>query len=39
MKPIRCTSCSALLFKSDRGAIAGTIEIKCRRCGTINSLR
>ncbi|WP_188082785.1 Com family DNA-binding transcriptional regulator [Sphingobium scionense] len=35
----RCASCRALLFKSEPGAIAGVIEIKCRRCGTFNSLR
>jgi len=28
-----------LLFKAKAHAIADTIEIKCRRCGTINALR
>ncbi|WP_418068519.1 Com family DNA-binding transcriptional regulator [Rhizobium laguerreae] len=39
MVNIRCGSCSALLFKAGQGAIANLIEIKCRRCGTINHLR
>ncbi|WP_373465546.1 Com family DNA-binding transcriptional regulator [Agrobacterium larrymoorei] len=39
MKNIRCGSCSALLFRAGQGAIANTIEIKCRRCGTMNHLR
>ncbi|WP_102026022.1 Com family DNA-binding transcriptional regulator [Rhizobium subbaraonis] len=39
MVNIRCGSCSALLFKAGPGAIAAGIEIKCRRCGTINHLR
>ncbi|NSZ48436.1 Com family DNA-binding transcriptional regulator [Agrobacterium vitis] len=39
MVNIRCGSCSALLFKAGAGAIANTIEIKCRRCGTLNHLR
>ncbi|MCF1482789.1 hypothetical protein B7W85_12060 [Allorhizobium ampelinum] len=38
MKNIRCGTCTALLFKAGR-AFAGDIEIKCRRCGTINHLR
>lgn len=37
--PVRCASCRALLFKAAARAIAGVIEIKCRRCGTFNSLR
>ncbi|WP_201514161.1 MULTISPECIES: Com family DNA-binding transcriptional regulator [unclassified Sphingobium] len=36
---ICCASCSALLFKAEPAAIAGIIEIKCRRCGTFNCLR
>lgn len=39
MKDIRCGKCSALLFKAGQNAIANDIEIKCRRCGTINHLR
>ncbi|OYX14830.1 MAG: hypothetical protein B7Z15_02630 [Rhizobiales bacterium 32-66-8] len=39
MENIRCGTCSALLFRSARGALRGTVEIKCRRCGTLNSLR
>ncbi|MBU2652630.1 MAG: Com family DNA-binding transcriptional regulator [Bacteroidetes bacterium] len=41
MESIRCgnTRCRALLFKAADNAIADLIEIKCRRCGTINSLR
>ncbi|WP_080955389.1 Com family DNA-binding transcriptional regulator [Neorhizobium galegae] len=39
MVNIRCGSCSALLFRARHGAIANDIEIKCRRCGTINHLR
>ncbi|WP_083850309.1 Com family DNA-binding transcriptional regulator [Rhodovulum sp. PH10] len=36
---VRCASCRALLFRADAGAIAGIVEIKCRRCGTFNVLR
>ncbi|WP_404977689.1 Com family DNA-binding transcriptional regulator [Ancylobacter sp. 3268] len=36
MNDVRCR-CSALLFRT--AAIRDTIEIKCRRCGTLNSLR
>ena len=39
METIRCGGCAALLFKAARAAIAGPIEIKCRRCGRINHLR
>jgi phage FluMu protein Com len=35
---IRC-SCGALLFRAAGGALRGAVEIKCRRCGTLNSLR
>ncbi|WP_420839836.1 Com family DNA-binding transcriptional regulator [Allorhizobium sonneratiae] len=38
MKNIRCGTCTALLFKAGR-AFAGDLEIKCRRCGTINHMR
>ncbi|WP_145072198.1 Com family DNA-binding transcriptional regulator [Sphingobium wenxiniae] len=36
---MKCAHCRALLFKCDPDAIAGVIEIKCRRCGTFNCLR
>ena len=36
---VRCASCSALLFKSEPGALAGVVEIKCRRCSAFNVLR
>ncbi|WP_413818466.1 Com family DNA-binding transcriptional regulator [Sphingobium sp.] len=36
---IRCAGCRALLFKAEPGAIAGVIEIKCRRCGQFNCMR
>ncbi|OYW33260.1 MAG: hypothetical protein B7Z41_05915 [Rhizobiales bacterium 12-66-7] len=39
MENIRCGRCSALLFRAAPAAIRDTIEIKCRRCGTVNSLR
>ncbi|MBS7555648.1 Com family DNA-binding transcriptional regulator [Ancylobacter dichloromethanicus] len=38
MKDIRC-SCGALLFRAAGGALRGAVEIKCRRCGTLNFLR
>ncbi|RTL91805.1 Com family DNA-binding transcriptional regulator [Ancylobacter aquaticus] len=38
MENVRC-GCGALLFRAGHGAIHGKIEIKCRRCGTLNSLR
>ncbi|MBX8799216.1 Com family DNA-binding transcriptional regulator [Ochrobactrum sp. MR28] len=39
MKEIRCGKCHALLFRAKHGAVANDIEIKCRRCGTLNHLR
>ncbi|WP_415454771.1 Com family DNA-binding transcriptional regulator [Azorhizobium caulinodans] len=36
---MRRGTCRALLFRAGRGAISGVIEIKCRRCGTLNALR
>ncbi|WP_196220503.1 Com family DNA-binding transcriptional regulator [Roseibium denhamense] len=30
---------NALLFKAGQGAISNDIQIKCRRCGTLNHLR
>jgi phage FluMu protein Com len=39
LQSIRCGKCSALLLKAAPGAIAGTIEIKCRRCGHVITLR
>ncbi|PZU89133.1 MAG: hypothetical protein DI527_16505 [Chelatococcus sp.] len=38
MENIRC-GCGALLFRMTAGALAGRVEIKCRRCGAINSIR
>ncbi|WP_420875687.1 Com family DNA-binding transcriptional regulator [Prosthecomicrobium hirschii] len=38
METVRCGYCDALLFKA-RGSIGTLIEIKCRRCGTLNHLR
>ncbi|WP_391563475.1 Com family DNA-binding transcriptional regulator [Novosphingobium sp.] len=35
----RCGGCQALLFKAEHGALAGLVEIKCRRCRQINQLR
>ncbi|WP_086733845.1 Com family DNA-binding transcriptional regulator [Erythrobacter colymbi] len=35
----RCASCRALLFRAQPGALAGEIEVKCRRCRQINSWR
>ena len=37
MEPVRCGRCRALLFRAE--SLGGVIEIKCRRCGTINHLR
>lgn len=39
MESIRCGQCSALLFRAAPEALRGPLEIKCRRCGTINHLR
>ncbi|WP_442793795.1 Com family DNA-binding transcriptional regulator [Pannonibacter sp. SL95] len=39
MKDIRCGCCRALLFRMAAAPSAPAIEIKCRRCGTINHLR
>ncbi|MFZ5737102.1 MAG: Com family DNA-binding transcriptional regulator [Pseudomonadota bacterium] len=39
MEDYRCARCRALLFRAAGRAIAGPVEIKCRRCGAINILR
>lgn len=39
VETIRCARCAALMFKAEAGALRGTLEIKCRRCGAMNSLR
>ncbi|MAA97764.1 MAG: Com family DNA-binding transcriptional regulator [Stappia sp.] len=39
MESIRCANCRRLLMRAAARAISGTIEIKCPRCGTFNSLR
>ncbi|WP_083782775.1 Com family DNA-binding transcriptional regulator [Roseibium sp. TrichSKD4] len=39
MQEIRCGRCRKLLMKSEPAAIRGTVEVKCPRCGTMNSLR
>lgn len=39
MEDVRCGRCRALLLRAADSAIAGSVEIKCRRCGTINHLR
>lgn len=38
MTEIRCKKCKGLLFKADGKAseIMGYIEIKCRKCGSLN---
>ncbi|WP_373418079.1 Com family DNA-binding transcriptional regulator [Erythrobacter sp. LQ02-29] len=36
---IRCASCGALLFKAERNALVGRVEVKCRRCRHFNILR
>ncbi|MBS7538230.1 Com family DNA-binding transcriptional regulator, partial [Ancylobacter lacus] len=38
MEDVRC-GCGALLLRAGRGAIRGSVQIKCRRCGAINHLR
>jgi phage FluMu protein Com len=38
MQDFRCT-CGALLFKADLNALRGRLEIKCRRCGRLISMR
>ncbi|WP_422643505.1 Com family DNA-binding transcriptional regulator [Zavarzinia sp.] len=38
MRTIRC-SCNVLLFRAAATARLDGIEIKCRRCGTINRFR
>ncbi len=38
MDNIRCSRCRAMLFRAEPGALTGALEIKCRRCGEINSL-
>lgn len=39
LETVKCAACRALLFKAEPGAIAATVEIKCRRCGAYNNLR
>ncbi|WP_150523074.1 Com family DNA-binding transcriptional regulator [Roseibium sediminis] len=39
MQEIRCGRCRKLLMKSEPAAIRGMVEVKCPRCGTMNSLR
>lgn len=39
MEEVRCGSCDALLFRIDSFAIKGRLEIKCRRCRTLNQIR
>lgn len=39
VEKIQCSACRALLFRAAPRAIAGVIEIKCRRCGAITILR
>lgn len=39
VQSIRCGKCRALLFRCAADAIGAEIEIKCRRCGTVNHLR
>ena len=41
MESIRCAAehCRAVLFKAAAGAIIDGIQIKCRKCGAINTFR
>lgn len=39
MKDIRCASCRALLFRTSQKQLNIVIEIKCRRCRSLNILR
>ncbi|MEL7113969.1 MAG: Com family DNA-binding transcriptional regulator [Pseudomonadota bacterium] len=39
LEEIRCSGCGKLLFKMEHGALAGTLSIKCPRCGAFNNLR
>ena len=39
MRDIRCGQCGALLLKAGADALRGPLQVKCRRCGTINHLR
>ncbi|MQT13629.1 Com family DNA-binding transcriptional regulator [Segnochrobactrum spirostomi] len=39
MDDFRCGRCRALMFRAAAGAIAASLEIKCRRCGALNHLR
>ncbi len=39
VESIRCGTCDALLLRAAGDAIQGALEIKCRRCGTLNHLR
>lgn len=36
---VRCSGCRRLLFKMESEALAGTVSIKCPRCGAFNQLR
>ncbi|MFC5393085.1 Com family DNA-binding transcriptional regulator [Bosea vestrisii] len=36
---MRCAKCEALLFRMTARALAGRVEIKCRRCGALNIFR
>jgi len=39
LQDIRCGQCGALLLRAGAEAARGPLQIKCRRCGTINHLR
>ncbi len=39
LNDVRCPACRKLLFKSEKGAVVGALQIKCPRCGTFNHLR